>query len=364
MRLYKRKDSPYWQVAFKDRDGQRKQQSTYRTDKEAARLVGLQFERDALRDPADTAASEATLADALKLLAEHCQHQAQQTQETPDGPPRRALSSATVRYYEQKVGHFVRLWGTSAKLGALRTAMFRAYVRTRQNEGASGTTAAKEVDALLFALRLAQEHDLYRGNVRALKPAGVSSASTPRKAWRTLDEVRALRDAFTSPTRGAVVVFAVATGAEASAIRRAERADVVLYPRPRHGVFGHVRVQGSKNARRARTVPVVLPWAREFLRFVLKHADGADGRLFRRWRSINRDFDAASKRAKVPRTTPHDLRRTYAHLHYQAGVTLDVLAPAMGHKDTKMLSRIYADPSADELAAKMARQVTGRRRSV
>lgn len=353
MRLFRRKQSSDWQVRYKDRTGQWRRASTHRTDKEAARLVGLQLERDALRDPADTAASEATLADALKLLAEHCQHQQGQT----DGRAKPAMSEATVRYYEQKVGHFVRLWGTAMKLATLRTATFRAYVRTRQNEGASETTAAKEVDALLFALRLAQEHDLYRGSVRALKPAGVSSASTPRKAWRTLDEVRALRDAFTSPTRGAVIAFAVATGAEASAIRRAERADVVLYPRARHGVFGHVRVRGSKNARRARTVPVVLPWAREFLRFALQHADGADGRLFRRWVSMNRDLAAASKRAKVPRTTPHDLRRTYAHLHYQAGVTLDVLAPAMGHKDTKMLSRIYADPSADELAAKMARQV-------
>ena len=41
--------------------------------------------------------------------------------------------------------------------------------------------------------------------------------------------------------------------------------------------------------------------------------------------AINRDLVAACKRAKVPRTTPHDLRRTYAHLHYQAGVTLDEL---------------------------------------
>jgi hypothetical protein len=47
--------------------------------------------------------------------------------------------------------------------------------------------------------------------------------------------------------------------------------------RLRPGLFGHVRAQGSKNARRVRMVPVVLPWAREFLRFVLWHTDGPDG---------------------------------------------------------------------------------------
>lgn len=341
MRLFRRKRSQVWQCAYKDREGRWRHASTHRTDKQAAREAALQLERDALRDPGDTAAATATVADALKLLSEHC------AAEVAGGH----MAEATGEFYAVKAGHVLRVMGAKTLLATVNAARVRKYTTDRKKEGAGLHTLQKELTALRIALRLATEQGLWRGGLDTLVPPGLKSDYQPRERWLPAGELRALMDKLPAD-RAAVVAFSVATGAERVALFRAERADVAL-SRGR----GAVLVRGSKNANRRRTVPVVLDEARELLRFALKHGGGVEPLLFRPWHNINRDLAAAATAAKIDRVSPNDLRRTYSHWHYQAGVTLDVLAPAMGHKDTTMLSRVYAKPSPAELEKKMRAQV-------
>lgn len=347
MRLFKRARSQVWQCSYKDRTGHWVFKSTGRTDKAAARDVAHELERRALRDPRDTAAEAATVTDALTLLSEHCAHQVAAGE----------LAEATGDFYANKAGHVLRVFGAKTLLGDVDAAAVRRYHTTRQQEGAGSHTIIKELTALRVALRLAVERGWWKGSLETLVPPGIKASYVPRERWLPLAEVRALMEEL-KPGHAAVVAFAVATGAERAAIDRAERADITL-ARTR----GQVVVRGSKNANRLRTVPVVLAEARELLKYVLKNADGGGERLFRPWHTVNRDLVAACARAGIARCSPNDLRRTYAHWHYQAGVTLDVLAPAMGHATTTMLSRVYAKPSAAELDAKMRSQVKPAKKS-
>jgi len=53
-------------------------------------------------------------------------------------------------------------------------------------------------------------------------------------------------------------------------------------------------------------------------------------------------LERACARAGIPRCTPNDLRRTYSTWLRADGVPNELSAPTMGHKDTRMLDRVYA----------------------
>ncbi len=57
----------------------------------------------------------------------------------------------------------------------------------------------------------------------------------------------------------------------------------------------------------------------------------------------------------LERCSPNDLRRTFASWQVEAGVPLFPIAQAMGHKDTRMLERVYGRQTPEQLAAIMAR---------
>jgi integrase len=59
---------------------------------------------------------------------------------------------------------------------------------------------------------------------------------------------------------------------------------------------------------------------------------GRDGRYLHRPKSATAWFQAAVKKAKVQKVTPHDLRHTCASLAVSAGVNVLALARMLGHK--------------------------------
>ncbi len=59
--------------------------------------------------------------------------------------------------------------------------------------------------------------------------------------------------------------------------------------------------------------------------------------------------------AKIERCSPNDLRRTFTSWQVEAVVPLFPIAQAMGHKDTRMLERVYGRQTPEQLAALMAR---------
>ena len=71
--------------------------------------------------------------------------------------------------------------------------------------------------------------------------------------------------------------------------------------------------------------------------------------------SENAEFAEACERAGIERCSPNDLRRTFASWQVEAGVPLFPIAQAMGHKDTRMLERVYGRQTPEQLAGLMAR---------
>jgi len=332
MQLYKRGRT--WWVDYLGLDGQRRRESTRCTDRKAAEAEGARRERDA-RDPDSAAIRDETVERSLlRLIA-------------------RTTNAATKRFYTQKSGHLVALLGGSTPIASLRVDHLDGYLRMRRVAvpAPSEHTIHKEVRTLSTALRLSKRCGLFRGDLLALIPP-TSAEYTPRDRWLPLHEVVALIAAYHQDyaDHAARVAFAVATGAEWSALDRAQRED--LGPEL-------VRVRGTKNAKRDRVVPIVTPWQRDLLAFARSNARGREGTLFAPWlqRSALRSLEVASVRAGIAHATWHDLRRTCAQLLRRGGVSFDSLAPVLGHSSTHVTQSVYArlDPHAlaDRLRAEL-----------
>ena len=78
---------------------------------------------------------------------------------------------------------------------------------------------------------------------------------------------------------------------------------------------------------------------------------GRDGGYLPRPKSSTGWFQAAVKRAKVQKVTPHDLRHTCASLAVSAGVNVLALQRMLGHKSAKITLDTYADLFDDDLDA-------------
>jgi integrase len=115
-----------------------------------------------------------------------------------------------------------------------------------------------------------------------------------------------------------------------------------------------VLVRGTKRSTRWRTIPIVFPLQQKYLAMVLEKAAGKTI-LFTRWTNYRRDLSAACRRAGIEHCSPNDLRRTFSHWMSDQGVPNEVIAPMMGHADTRMLSRVYNRKTPEELARAVRR---------
>ena len=361
-RLYRRKDSPVWQAAFYA-DGVRVQRSTQCTDKKAAESVLRQWERDTA-DPAGAAARTATLIDALNLLVKTRDEQAKAGRK----------SEETVEFYRKKSGHWVRVLGEGFLLAKFDAPVIDRYVSQRRREEASDSTIHKELTTLRAALKLAKRAKLWRGDTDEVFPVGFSPDFKPRERFLTREELTRLLVELPEP-RSAIVAFIVATSAEWRAIERAQRDDVMHEQTL-------VLLRGTKRAKRHRTVPIVTADQRDLLRHAVKHAEREGDALFLPWGNVRRDLQIACRRAGCRQTgclngpkrkkpcvredcakaalapcSPNDLRRTFGHWLRGAGVEPQLIAPMMGHTDSRMVERVYGRLEPAELGALIAKKV-------
>jgi integrase len=116
-----------------------------------------------------------------------------------------------------------------------------------------------------------------------------------------------------------------------------------------------VLLRGTKRKTRFRTVPIVSPVQRSLIEYAMRYAAGQGPVLFQPWANVRRDLAGACERAGIERASPNDLRRTFANWYVAAGVPLFPIAQAMGHKDTRMLERVYGRQSPDQLAVAFSR---------
>jgi integrase len=141
----------------------------------------------------------------------------------------------------------------------------------------------------------------------------------------------------------AQLAFIVATSACWSETVRARREDVQLDS-------GWVHVRGTKRAARNRRIAIRHPALASLLSYALKHAPGED-ELFPAWTNVRRDLHLACAQAGIEACSPNDLRRTYAKWMRLARVPAEVVAPTMGHRDTRMVERVYGRLSPEEIGA-------------
>jgi len=335
-RLFKR--GRVWHGWFYEH-GKRVIRTTRCRDRAAAEAVARQWERDAA-DPDHAAARTATLTSALQLLLTRDAEEVLAGRRSPD----------TVAFHRSKAGHLVRLFETDAEgrhvpfpLATLRPADVDRYISVRRGEKVADATVAKELVVLRKSLRLAIRAGLWRGRVEEVIPVAFSAGYEPRTRALTAGEVAKLL-----PDRAARAAFIVATSACWRESELARREDV-------GEGLATVLLRGTKRKTRFRTVPIVSPGQRSLLTYALEHAGGKAGALFAPWRNARRDLAQACRRAGIERCSPNDLRRTFASWQVEAGVPLFPIAQAMGHKDTRMLERVYGRQTPEQLALLMAR---------
>jgi integrase len=224
-----------------------------------------------------------------------------------------------------------------------------AFITKRREEGASENTISKELVTLRAALKLAKRAGIWKGDVETVLPSGFAPEYKPKQRALTPEEMQRLLAELT-PDRAARVAFIVATSANWNETELARRADVA-------SDFSSALIRGTKRASRYRTVPIVARDQRSLLEHALKYAEGTDGALFTPWANVRRDLHQACGRAGIPPCSPNDLRRTCATWLRTQGVPPHLIAPVMGHVDSRMVERVYGRLPTDHLAARLAEEL-------
>lgn len=312
-----------------------KRYSTKCKDRAAAEAVARELERRA-SDPTYAASREYTLDAALGDFVK----------------ARKDLgrSPATIEVYLAKAGNLVRIIGSDTPLSEVDARAVDRFTATRLTElvsyrsgprPVSRHTIAKELNVLRGCLNLAHRSGLYDRQASSVLPVGWSTGYKPRETFLTREQAAALLYHL-EPERAAHLAFILATGARRIEAERAVRADVDL-------VAGRVRLRGSKTDDADRVVPVV-EVTRYLLEVALRDAPGGEqGPMFRVWHrgSYIRDIAVACERAGVPRVSPNDLRRSLATWLIHGGVSTYLVSKILGHKDTRMVERVYGRVEAD-----------------
>src|SRR5438874_182035 len=250
----------------------------------------------------------------------------------------------TAHFYAKKAGALLRLFGEDFRLAQLDASAVDAYVRARRDEGTSDHTIHKELTTLRAALRLALRARLWSGSLDEVLPERFGAGYKPRERALTPDELSRLLGELTAP-KAAAVAFMVATSANWRECTRARREDI-------DPESGWVHLRGTKSQTRDRRFVVAHPALLSLLLYAAEHAPGQD-LLFPPWANVRRDLLEACARAGIERCSPNDLRRTYGRWMRIAAFPDELIAPTMGHADTRMLERVYGKLSPEELSHRL-----------
>jgi len=175
-------------------------------------------------------------------------------------------------------------------------------------------------------------------------PERFGAGYKPRERALSPDELSRLLGELTA-AKAAAVALMVATSANWRECTRARREDI-------DPASGWVYLRGTKRQARDRRFVVAHPALLSLLRYAAQHAPGQD-LLFPPWTNVRRDLIEACKRAGIERCSPNDLRRTYGRWMRIAAFPDEIIAPTMGHADTRMLERVYGKLSPEELSRRL-----------
>jgi integrase len=230
----------------------------------------------------------------------------------------------------RKTGERASLASMSGDAGVRFVDGFIAY---RRAHGTSESTIGKNRGTMRSAFALAKRAGLWRGDLDVMFERGFDIDYKPRRVRITHDDARRLLEYFDElPHHKAQIAFSLATGAEPRAIHRAHRTDLDATPIPLHG---------TKTDDRERSCFRVLPWQEEYLKIAKAGMDGAKGMAFTKWHNSVRDIAAACADLEVPRLSLQSCRHVFMAWARDDGIPSDLVAMALGHRDTRMIMLTY-----------------------
>jgi integrase len=290
-------------------------------DRKAAVIRWRELERESVTG-ANPAANKTSLGDALDARISE----------------RRSAGRAegTIHMHTVKARQLNRVLGADTALARIGAAEIDHFVKVRLADGAARTTIQKELVTLRGTLKLARRRREYPHDVASVMPLDFSAEYRPRTRALSESEIEKLLKAL-PVERAAIVALIVATSATyPSELARLERGDIDTKA-------WTVILRGTKRKSRHRIVPIV-SYARPWVKLANDHLP------FTKWTNIRRDLADACARAGIARCSPNDLRRTTATLLRARGVEPQLIAPVLGHVDSRMVERVYGRLDPKQLA--------------
>lgn len=220
-----------------------------------------------------------------------------------------------------------------------RISTFLSELRIDEKRVASGSTRNRYKAALsVFARWLVEREIIEHNPVRDVRGA---TPNPGKLVWLEREQAKALVAALPLPYR-AIDALMAATGVEWQVIERVQRRDIDFEARTLHA-------KGSKTPWRNRTVRATELWAWEI--FAEYARDFTPNALIfggvNKYKALHVHLDAAET-LKLPRTTLHDWRHTYAVLSLKLGYKDATVAHQLGHRDAHLVRTRYGRFIPDE----------------
>ncbi len=261
---------------------------------------------------------------------------------------RRERSAATVEFYDWKCRSLLASLGDVADCRSITAAVIDRWVEAREadlQEKPDGGrhTISKEWGVFSQALHTAWRLRAYDTDPRSVMPQGLSDTYKPRERVLTEKELRAILGECSNSDQIVYVCFSVATSARHREIRAGLRGDIDVSR-------GLIRLRGTKTEGAARWVPITT-LSRPYVDRILEQTvPGDDTPLVQSNLGKGTFLGKICRRLKLPHVSPNDLRRTCATWLVEHGVELYHVSKILGHKDTRMVERVYGQLRKEVLA--------------
>lgn len=263
---------------------------------------------------------------------------------------RRERSPDTVTYYEWKARSLTTSLGPVPDVRHITASVIDRLVECREADGVSVNTISKELGVLFQALSTAWRLKAYDADPRSVMPQGFSDCYKPRERVLSQKELETIISECSNSDQIVYVCFAVATSARHREIRRAVRGDIDLKS-------DLIRLHGTKTEGAARWVPIT-PLSRPYVDRILQQVrPGPETPLVSTNLGKGAFLGKFCRRLKIPHVSPNDLRRTCATWLVEHGVELYHVSKILGHKDTRMVERVYGQLRKEVLARLVNAQI-------
>ncbi len=236
-------------------------------------------------------------------------------------------SDSTIKCYEQKAGHLVRLLG-DLDLCAVKVDDVQKYCMSRLEEGAARESVRKELIVLRSTLSLARDRGMLIKDPDALIPK-FRAPYRPKRRWLSDGEMVELLKNLPEE-RKVWVLLAVFTGARLSELESLTWGDLNF-------AMEQIHIRGTKTDRSDRFIPM----DPELAKLLLPLRSDADQPVAGRWVNVRRDLRKACEKAHIDPVSPNDLRRTFASWLKQAGRDSLAVGRLLGHTSSRMVELVY-----------------------